>query len=162
TFAYWKELERSQWLPRSEVETLQFSALQRLLAHAFAHSPYYRQEWLQRGLDPQRLQSLEDFRAWPLINGETVREHRMGMRAAVPGMRLLSKSRGGSSGAPVHFDLDNDSNDRRTAAWFRGYGWAGATPGTKQLYLWGVPLGDRPRWKRYKDSLYNYLYRRLV
>src|SRR5207244_7741173 len=80
----------------------------------------------------------------------------------VPGLRLLSKSTGGSSGVPLHFDLDTDSHDRRTAATHRGYGWAGAAPGTKQLFLWGVPLGQPSRWKRWKDHLYNGLYRRLV
>jgi phenylacetate-CoA ligase len=63
---------------------------------------------------------------------------------------------------PLHFDLNADSNDRRTAAWHRGYTWAGATPGTKQLYLWGVALGNPPRWKRWKNALFNRLYRRLV
>jgi phenylacetate-CoA ligase len=84
------------------------------------------------------------------------------MRAQVPELRLMEKSTGGSSGVPLHFDLDSDSHDRRTAAWHRGYAWAGAAPGTKQLYLWGVPLGDRPCWKRWKDDLYNRLYRRRV
>jgi phenylacetate-CoA ligase len=77
-------------------------------------------------------------------------------------MRLLSKATGGSSGVPLQFDLDTDSHDRRMAAWHRGYNWAGAGPGSKQLYLWGVPLGAPSRWKRWKDSLYNRLNRRLM
>jgi phenylacetate-CoA ligase len=162
TFRYWKQLEASQWLPQAELEQLQFEALRRLVAHAFVHCPYYRAEWARRGLAPSALQAPDDFLRWPVIDGEVVREQRLRMRAQLPGMRLLSKSTGGSSGAPVHFDLDTNSNDRRTAAWFRGYSWAGAGPGTKQLYLWGVPLGRVPRWKRWKDALYNRAYRRLV
>jgi phenylacetate-CoA ligase len=86
----------------------------------------------------------------------------MRMRAQVPGLALIPKSTGGSSGTPLHFDLDGDSNDRRMAAWHRGYDWAGAGPGTKQFYLWGVPLGERPALKRWKDRLYEGLYRRQV
>jgi hypothetical protein len=56
-FRYWKDLERSQWLPRTELEELQFAALRRLVGHAFSHCPYYREMWLQRGLEPQRLQA---------------------------------------------------------------------------------------------------------
>jgi len=49
------------------------------------------------------------------------------------------------------------------AAWHRGYGWAGAGPGTRQLYLWGVPLGARrSSLARCKDRLYDWLYRKRV
>jgi phenylacetate-CoA ligase len=162
TFRYWKALERSQWLSPADLESLQFEALRRLVPHAFAHCPYYREEWQRRGLDPTRLQTPEDFLDWPVIDGEAVRQSRFKMRAKVPGMRLLAKSTGGSCGAPMHFDLNLDSLDRRFGAWHRGYNWAGAAPGTKQLYLWGVPLGKQSRWKQCKDSLYFYwLYRRL-
>jgi phenylacetate-CoA ligase len=59
--------------------------------------------------------------------------------------------------------LNEDSNDRRMAAWHRGYSWAGAAPGTKQVYLWGVALGDRPWRARLKDYLYQtWLYRRRI
>jgi phenylacetate-CoA ligase len=161
-FRYLAELERSQWLGRAELEALQFSALQRLLTHAFANGPYYREEWQRLGLAPERLRALEDFSHWPIIGREVILDQRQRMRAKIPGMRLIQKSTGGSSGVPLHFDLDLDSNDRRTAAWHRGYDWAGAGPGTKQLYLWGVPLGQRPWWKRCKDDLYNRFLRRLV
>jgi phenylacetate-CoA ligase len=160
TFRYWRELEQSQWQPRLELERVQLAALRRLLDHAFRHCSYYREEWLGRSLDPGRLESLADFARWPVINGGIIHSQRQRMR--VPGIQLLSKSTGGSSGAPLQFDLDYISNDKRTAAWYRGYSWAGAWPGTKQLYLWGVPLGSRPRWKEWKDALYNRLQRRLV
>src|SRR5262249_13424370 len=137
-------------------------ALQRLMTHAFKNCPYYRGEWQRQGFTPGQLHSLQDFLRWPIISSDTVRQQRLQMRSEAPGMGLLSKSTGGSSGAPVHFDLDWDSNDRRTAAWYRGYSWAGATPGTKQLYLWGVPLGERPLWKAWKDALYNRVQRRLI
>ena len=162
TFRYWKELEQSQWLSPGELERLQFGALCRLLAHAAAHCPYYAEDWAERGLDPAGLSAPEDFRRWPVIDRVVIAEHRPRMRSRAPGLRLLSKSTGGSSGSPVHFDLDTGSNDRRMAAWHRGYDWAGAGPGTRQFYLWGVPLGQQPRWKRWKDQLYNRLYRRLV
>src|SRR5690242_2604257 len=36
---YWRELERTQWLSRAEVERLQFEALSRLIQHAFENCP---------------------------------------------------------------------------------------------------------------------------
>lgn len=161
-FRYWKELERSQWLPRAELEQLQWERLRRLLAHAVRTCPFYQQELQRRGLDPTRIRRLEDFRQWPVIDRATVRAHRLAMRSTQPGSRLIAKCTGGSTGMPLHFDFDAASLDRRYAAWHRGYSWAGAGPGTKQLYFWGAPPGPQPLWRQYKDALYHWLYRRHV
>src|SRR5258707_10698304 len=136
TFQYLKNLEQSQWLTKQELDQLQFAALRKLLTHTYQHCPYYREAWTEAGLDPRQLESALDFRKWPLTNRETIRASRRRMRAVVPGMRLISKSTGGSTGEPLHFDLNADSNDRRMAATYRGYEWAGAGPGTRQLHLW--------------------------
>jgi phenylacetate-CoA ligase len=162
TFAYWQGLERTQWLGRAALEELQFESLRRLIRHAFEHCTYYRDAWRSRDLNIEQLHSREDFLRWPIITRDVVREHRMAMRADVAGLKLISKSTGGSSGVPLQFDLDWDSNDRRTAAWHRGYSWAGAAPGTKQFYLWGVDLREQSRQQRLKDALYNRLYRKRV
>ena len=159
---YWAELERTQWLGRVELEALQVVALQRLLAHAQQHCPYFRKAWSLLGLDAARVQSLEELRRWPLLDRETIRSHRLEMRARVPGLRLISKATGGSSGVPLQFDLDVGSLERRMAATYRGYAWAKAGPGTRQFYLWGTALGDRAWWQRLKDTLYDRLYRREV
>jgi phenylacetate-CoA ligase len=144
TLRYWAELERSQWLSRDKVEKLQTQALQRLLAHAWENCPYYRREWYGLGLRPSDLQASGDFTRWPIISRDTILQNRPEMRAATPSMRLIVKTTGGSTGLPLQFDLDHNSNDRRTAAAHRAYAWAGGAPGTRQLYLWGAPLGPRP------------------
>jgi phenylacetate-CoA ligase len=159
---YWSELEQSQWLAPEELLTLQLSALRRLLSHAAEYSPYYRDEWRRRGLVPAELTNLSGFDRWPVIDRETVREHRMAMRSRAPGLRLLAKATGGSSGVPLQFDHDTESYERKFAAWHRGYSWAGAGPGTKQLYLWGTALGEQTWPKRLKARLYESLYRREV
>jgi phenylacetate-CoA ligase len=161
TMRYWRELERSQWFSPQQLEKLQLRNLRRLLRHAFDHCPYYRQAWSRAGLDPVDVKKFDDFRSWPTTDRDTIRQQRLQMRAQVPGMQLYAKATGGSSGVPVQFDLNVDSDARRTAAWHRGYGWAGAEPGTKQFYLWGVSLGERPRWRVWKDALYHRFHRRL-
>jgi phenylacetate-CoA ligase len=161
-FPYWRALERSQWLGRQELETRQLESLRRLVRHAAATCPYYRDTWSSLGLRAEDLSRLADLRRWPVIGRDTILAQRLRMRSQASGLRLLSKATGGSSGVPLHFDLDTGSNDRRMAASFRGYGWAGAGPGTRQLYLWGVPLGQQRWWARCKHHLYDRLYRRRV
>jgi len=160
TLSYWKGLERSQWLGRAELEAEQFRSLQRLLKHAAAHCPYYRETWAEGQFDAKKVQDPGDFQKWPLLDKSLIRQHRESMQAENLSRSIFSKSTGGSTGTPLHFDLDTGSHERRCAASMRGYGWAGAMPGTKQFYLWGVPLEDQPRWKMWKNRAYDLIQRR--
>lgn len=162
TLRYWRELERSQWLGHEELEAVQFAALQRLLRHASEHCPYYRQQWEAAGLRAADVQGPPDFRRWPVLDKPQIREHRLAMRSEPLAGSLISKATGGSTGVPMHFDLDQGSYERRNAAMLRGYSWAGASPGTKQFYLWGVPLEQRSARQVWKDRLFNAIQRRKV
>ncbi|MEO5800149.1 MAG: phenylacetate--CoA ligase family protein [Gemmatimonadales bacterium] len=159
-FPYWNALEASQWWAPARLAALQLERLQALLQRTQATSPWYREQWRAAGLDAAEVTSLAAFRRWPVIDRDTIRHHRVAMRSTTPGTRLIAKATGGSSGVPLQFDLDFDSNDRRMAAWHRGYGWAGAAPGTRQWYLWGVPPSSAAEWKKKKVRLYDRLYRR--
>lgn len=161
TIAHWKEAEESQWWSREQLESKQLQSLQGLLGHAAATCPYYHEEWKSRGLDPSRIQSLQDFTAWPLLTRDIIRRQRLRMRTTAP-LKRMTKATGGSSGEPLQFDLDSGSNDRRTAMTYRGYGWAGAAPGTKQLYIWGTSVGKVPTWKRIKMDLHHRFDRHLI
>lgn len=161
TMALWRDAERTQWWSRHQLEELQLQSLKALLAHAWQTCPYYREDWTNRGLDPLQLTSLSDFQEWPQITRDVIRRNRLQMRTTAD-VKRMSKATGGSSGEPLQFDLDSGSNDRRTAMTFRGYGWAGAAPGTKQLYIWGTPVGKLPGWKRMKMELHHRFDRHLI
>lgn len=160
TLRYWAELERSQWLPAARLEELQVKKLRALMKHAAENCAFYAGEWRRLGIGPAAIESLADLAKFPLVTRETIRANRLAMRAH--GMRLLSKATGGSSGEPLTFDLDVESHERRTAAAHRGYAWAGAAPGTRQLHLWGVPLGKRSIGAIVKDRLFHAMHRRTV
>lgn len=161
-FAYWRELEKTQWLGRDEIDRRQLDALKKLIQHAYDHCPYYRETWDGMGLRPGNLQSLRDFSRWPVVERADILGNRMQMRAPAYANQLISKSTGGSSGEPLHFDYNFDSEARRMAATYRGYNWAGAPPGARQLYIWGVPLGHQPKWRRMKDQWYHAMYGRYI
>ena len=52
TFGYLAVLERSQWLDRSEVESLQVEKLRKLLQVAHTHSPWHRARMEAAELQP--------------------------------------------------------------------------------------------------------------
>jgi phenylacetate-CoA ligase len=161
-FRYLGNLERSQWWEPERLMALQLDALRRLLLHAAETCPYFTAEWRRRMLVPESLRSLDDFQRWPMLDREVVQANRESMRTTRPDIHVISKATGGSSGVPLQFYLDTGSYDRRMAAWHRGYAWAGAAPGTKQFYLWGVPLGVGSLRTRWKLHLYDALYRRII
>lgn len=160
TLRYWDGLEHSQWMSGAELEAMRLASLRRLIAHAETKCPYYREAWRARGIAAADLNSLADLAKWPIVDRGVIRENRERMRT--PGARLIARATGGSSGEPLQFDIDHESYERRVAAWHRGYGWAGAGPGTRQLYLWGTPLGARPWTARAKDWLYEAMQRKRM
>jgi len=162
TMTYWGRAEESQWWTRQEHESRQLDALRALLTHASTTCPYYAEEWNRLELNLGNVTTLEAFHKWPLISRDTIRRNRVSMRSTDIHLKRMSKATGGSSGEPLQFDLNSDSNDRRTAMMYRGYGWAGGAPGTKQLYIWGSALGSVPGWKRLKMDLHHAFDRHLI
>jgi phenylacetate-CoA ligase len=161
TMTHWRDAEASQWWSREKLEELQLNSLRSLLAHAQQTCPYYAEQCAARHLDPAAIQSLADFADWPLLSRDVIRRNRLQLRTTAP-VKRMTKATGGSSGEPLQFDLDSGSNDRRTAMTYRGYGWAHAAPGTKQLYIWGTAVGKVPTWKRLKMDLHHRFDRHLI
>src|SRR5262245_43303039 len=59
---YEREFERTQFLSSGELRDLQWRRLRTLLAHAYAHCPFYRQRFEERGAHPGDLRNPEDLR----------------------------------------------------------------------------------------------------
>lgn len=161
-FRYWRELDASQWQPLDQLQASQFDRLRRFLLQVQVTSPWYGATWRVGGLDAHDLHQPADFHRWPVIDKEIIRTHRVAMRSTAPGVSLIAKATGGSSGVPMQFDLDTDSYEQRMAAWHRGYEWAGAGPGTRQWYLWGVAPSSSAAWRKRKARWYDRLYRRTT
>ena len=162
TFRYWRELEASQWHSFSEIKAAQVESLKSLLTHASAECPYYAELFREFGLDLRNSDIESQFQKLPLLTKSRIRENQPRLVAANLRGQLMTKATGGSTGVPLQIQLDQGSLERRTAAMWRGYGWAGAGPGTKQFFLWGVPVEERPSWRDWKDRIYNVILRRKV
>ncbi|MCC9599516.1 hypothetical protein LOC67_03010 [Stieleria sp. JC731] len=161
TFRYWRELEEHQWWTEDRIKSLQMQRLRELLNYCDSHSVWYRNRWREHGVKLGDVQSLSDLARLPITTRQMVQEHACAIRSTEASLRYVSKSTGGSSGVPLQFVIENDANDRRVAAAFRGYGWAGAEPGTKQSHLWGVRLQKLSQGQRIKEKIYDrMLYRR--
>jgi phenylacetate-CoA ligase len=161
TFSCWHQLEQSQWWSANEHHENQSMQLRRLLAFCQGNSRWYHDQWKRLGVHVDSVESVDDLQQLPILERETVRDHGDVIRVNDAGQAFVSKSTGGSSGTPLRLTISKSAEDRRVAATFRGYSWAGGSPGTRQSYLWGVRLNDATRLRKWKDHIYNrLLYRR--
>lgn len=150
TPAYMREYDRSQWLPRERVLDLQWEKLQALVAHCWAHVPYYRRTWTQLGIGgPQDIRTRADYARLPVLTKPTIRAHFDELISDAHRERLLYKSTGGSTGEPLRFGYTRESYERRVAVMHRGYGWSGARLGQRTLYLWGISQQETRKERLY-------------
>ena len=155
TLQYLREYEQSQWLAPEQVEQLQWRKLSRLLRHCWDEVPYYRERWSLAGVSaPGDIATPADYARLPVLTKADIRAHFEQLIAPSHRAGLMFKTTGGSTGEPLRFDYTRESYERRIAAMFRGYGWAGARLGQRTLYLWGASIGQ-PLVPRWKDRIYH-------
>ncbi len=162
THRFAREYEDNQWRSADEVAAIQWRKLQALVAHCWAEVPFYRRRWEAIGFQPGDLRSMDDYVRLPVLTKGDIRDHFEDLKAGSLRDGLLYKATGGSTGEPLRFGFTRESNERRNAVMWRGYGWAGARMGRRSLFLWGGAVGEAGRGARLKERLYHAAFRRRM
>ena len=162
TLDYLKAYERDQWQAPEALATLQWQRLKRLLEHCQREVPYYQRRWHELGVTPDDIRTPADYAQLPVLTKADIRANFDALQASSQRGTLLFKATGGSTGEPMRFGYTRESNDRRTAVMWRGYGWAGSRMGRRTLFLWGGAVGDPTRAHQLKDRIYNALFARRI
>jgi phenylacetate-CoA ligase len=146
---YLRRLEQSQWCSPEELARFQGTELQRLLRHAYANVPFYRERLDAAGVDPSRIASAADLQSIPLLDRDGAQESTPRRKSLAPPFISVTKNTSGSTGQPLEFGYEADSEAWRQAIRMRGYGWAGYREGNRTLHLWSDPPPKRRRtWWR--------------
>jgi len=160
TFQYLDELERTQWMSRTEIEALQLHKLNRLLGIALAHSPWHAARIRSAGLEEQVLSGSltgTDIRQLPTMTKDDARRHLESLVwREVPG-GAFQYNTGGSSGEPLVFYFGRERQAADAAGRIRARRWWRVEPGEREVYLWGAPteLNRTDRLKTIRDRLIN-------
>ncbi|WP_426284782.1 phenylacetate--CoA ligase family protein [Luteibacter sp. E-22] len=162
TPAYMRRYERDQWLAPEEVASLQFQRLKRLLDWCYREVPYYKRRWDALGIVPQDIRDMDDYARLPVLTKADIRDNADEIKATSLKASLGYKATGGSTGEPLRFGFTRESNDRRVAVMWRGYGWAGSRMGRRTLFLWGGAVGNPSAMHRMKDRIYNAVFARKL
>jgi len=139
------------------LRTLQRAKLRELLVAAVRACSFYRREFAERGLVPDRGDPFDVLACLPLLDKSILKSSRADlMNPHVPGGPIPCNT-GGSTGEPLIFFFDRRRIAYDKAARMRSHAWFGARPGSREVYLWGSPLELRrqDRLRTLRDRLTN-------
>jgi phenylacetate-CoA ligase len=155
TLRYLKRLERTQWCSLDELHALQGAALRNLLAHALQNVPHARSRFAEVGVRKDDVREVEDLGKLPILTRDEAASHFEARKSTVPPLPAIGKMTSGTTGSPLAFGYDRDSEFWRQATKLRGYGWAGYRPGDRSVHFWGSSsaLSLPPFTTRVKTSL---------
>jgi phenylacetate-CoA ligase len=160
----YRKLLLAEHYSKEALRELQFQKLSAVLQHAYARSPFYRQRFMEIGLIPQDIKTLEDMRRIPPLVRRDVIEHRHDLldtryresalvadRAAT-GRRsspiyiavthrhgLIRRSSSGSTGNPTVFYEDGSTTALNWVHELRLKHWFGLRPGVKEARMSATP-----------------------
>ncbi len=155
-------LGETEWMSLDALETLQTGLLRRLLRHAYAHTPYYRASMDAAGLYPEDIRAVADLGRLPLLEKESARATHEARTSTAPPFATVTKGTGGTTGRPMTIAYNAESRFWREATKWRGYGWAGFTPGIRSFHFWGVGAAPpKNAFQKYKVKVDRALKREL-
>ncbi len=133
-----RELRQSERLRPELLHELRLGRLRRVLEHAAAHVPFYRQRFGEAGFSGTTVKDFTDLRRIPILTKADIQSNREQMFSdAFDRNRLIENRTGGSTGSPLVFYHERERWEERQAATFRHNGWAGFRIGDKMALIWG-------------------------
>jgi len=135
-----KVIEQMHQRSREEVRRDQFTRLQRLLNHAYEQCDFYRQRFNEAGINPEKIESLEELNSLPLLTKEDIRSSVQRMLAKnISSEKLIKKKTSGSTGVSVELYVDDDSGQWKRAVTVAYDRWSGWDIGERVGAIWGNP-----------------------
>lgn len=128
----------------------QAQALHQILLHAFDSSPFYRERFLQAGIQRGDLGQPGAVEAVPVLTRAELRAHAADICSSKFGRdQLLAAATGGTTDAPVPVYRDQHGLTLKKSVQLGFWRWAGADPGSKIFYLWGARTDyvENPGWR---------------
>lgn len=128
-------LSSEKW-GKERYEAYQDDQLKKIVQHAAAHVPYYRELFKKIKFTPDQFRGRQDLDQIPILDKETVRTRQKEFIADnAQQFGITWDSTSGSTGTPLHLIIDNSTKAHKLAAVLRSYQWAGYFPGKRTFSL---------------------------
>jgi phenylacetate-CoA ligase len=132
-------MRENQWHSQKQVEAIQREHLNRMLAYAYRHIPYYRRLFEETGLVRAGHVFLERFDSLPTLDKPMIRANFQALTSDEAGsLRAFENRTSGSTGEPLVVLQDRDGVRITGDAVLRlFYEWHRVEPGDREIKLWG-------------------------
>jgi len=148
---YWKQLEKTQFLPESELLEIQWQRAKGMLHYVWEHNDFYRDRFQKGGLTPNDIIFPEDFQRVKILTKEEIRNNVSDMISNGYNIDTLHKFKtGGSTGKALEIFMTEECSSLRNACTLRHDLWSGWKRGEPIAALWGNP--------EYPKTLYEKIY----
>jgi len=138
-----KWLQKTQWLSREELETIQLSLLQRLIHHCYNTVPYYRRLMDSRNIKADNIRTLEDIKLFPILTKkETLKLSESIVSTKYPRWFVRTTHTSGTTGTPLKLRRSLFSIGDEHAFVRRQWDWAGIGFNDRCAYLKGRVIGE--------------------
>jgi len=127
----YQQLDSSQWSSPADIERQQLHDLRLLLQHCVEYCPLYRARLQNAGIQPQDVQTLDEFRRLPILSRLECQEQLAELRARALPEGSFVKGRSftsGSSGVPLEVLQTNVAQRWWWALTLRDLHWADFNP----------------------------------
>jgi len=143
-----KLLQESQTWDEARLIDYQISKLRVMLRHCAAHVPYYRRLFHAVGFDPEKLRSLSDLTALPLLDRDAVQSNLQDFLADnIKPSRMLYFTTGGTMGKPLGLYNVRDSGGRERAFIHAQWARVGFHLMHRRAMLRGWAVKNKRHWK---------------
>lgn len=134
----WRELEAFDRLTDKEKELVQISKLRSILSYANEYVPFYRERFLDSGIVPEEVDSLDAISALPLLEKSEAIDAGESIHSQERTLKYFRTFTGGSSGQALTVLLDRKSIYRERAFACYSYAKHGFDPlRSKTAAFWG-------------------------
>src|SRR4030042_3594056 len=70
-----REIIKNEKTTSAEMKALQLAKLKEILNYAYEYVPYYKKSFDESGFNPNHISDIDDIRALPFLDKQTIREH---------------------------------------------------------------------------------------
>lgn len=136
---YLKQLKKSQFWPKEEIEKLQLKKMKNLVSYAYKNVPYYKKMMDENQLHPSDITDFNNFKKIPILHKNQIRQNLDDLISADANRETIRKDfTGGSTGEPLVIYRDKNYSEYAKADQYRSYEFSGYRQGDKIARLWGA------------------------
>jgi phenylacetate-CoA ligase len=138
--ACYKELKNTEFASRKELDKLQNKRLQDLMVFCYQNSPYYKEVFTSKGINPTLAEfKVSDLGLLPILDKRTLIEKNEAIHTiqSYKFKKLFFSETSGSTGEALTFYKDEVWDSYNRASINRGLSWFNVHPWERNGYFWG-------------------------